>query len=341
MTPSGGAGVMMASLLQHLKRSGWEVDVALRGAGLVQTVEGAHVSYYDTDAELLAILADSDVMITHLGGTPAAKRASRKTGLKVVQLVHNTSEYSVGFLGAGCDLAVYNSEWVSAYHYTRRESRLVKSWQGDGRSTVNRRVLTHWPSIVVRPPATEPRARIERPDDGYVTLVSMVPNKGPEIFYALAEANPRLPFMGVRGGYEAWLEDIRQTKNVRIHPHTRDMASVYKDTSVILMPSKYESYGLVAVEAMARGIPVIATDTPGLRECAGERFVVPERTVTAFQTRLDYVLSHYGAMSKLAGYRYDELYAQTKIDLKLFEHTLKELIDGDVRTPRVGSGLRD
>ncbi len=33
------------------------------------------------------------------------------------------------------------------------------------------------------------------------------------------------------------------------------------------MPSRSESWGRVALEAMAAGIPVIVGDTPGLREC--------------------------------------------------------------------------
>jgi glycosyltransferase involved in cell wall biosynthesis len=32
------------------------------------------------------------------------------------------------------------------------------------------------------------------------------------------------------------------------------------------MPSKYESWGRTATEAMCSGIPIICTDTPGLKE---------------------------------------------------------------------------
>ncbi|WP_262928542.1 glycosyltransferase family 4 protein [Streptomyces sp. CBMA152] len=45
---------------------------------------------------------------------------------------------------------------------------------------------------------------------------------------------------------------------------------VYSRSRVILMPSLYESWGRVAVEAFASGIPVIAHTTPGLVESMGE-----------------------------------------------------------------------
>ncbi|MFI1769152.1 glycosyltransferase family 4 protein [Streptomyces sp. NPDC020800] len=45
---------------------------------------------------------------------------------------------------------------------------------------------------------------------------------------------------------------------------------VYSRSRVMLMPSLYESWGRVAVEAFASGIPVIAHPTPGLVESLGE-----------------------------------------------------------------------
>jgi len=40
----------------------------------------------------------------------------------------------------------------------------------------------------------------------------------------------------------------------------------YRDSDVILMPSRYESFGLVAIEAFAAGTPVIALASGGLKE---------------------------------------------------------------------------
>lgn len=52
-------------------------------------------------------------------------------------------------------------------------------------------------------------------------------------------------------------------------PHSQ-MADVYRAADVVLVPSRSESFGLVAAEAQASGVPVIAANTGGLAH------VVPE-----------------------------------------------------------------
>jgi D-inositol-3-phosphate glycosyltransferase len=38
------------------------------------------------------------------------------------------------------------------------------------------------------------------------------------------------------------------------------MAEVYRDADLLLFPTRYESFGLVVIEAMAAGLPVIVSD---------------------------------------------------------------------------------
>lgn len=53
-------------------------------------------------------------------------------------------------------------------------------------------------------------------------------------------------------------------------------ASLLKQARIIVMPSRYETYGLVAIEAMAHGIPLVASNLPELREVAdGGALLVP------------------------------------------------------------------
>lgn len=71
----------------------------------------------------------------------------------------------------------------------------------------------------------------------------------------------------------AWLKSIHAA-NLLDHPHVRfggivDRArldDMYSIADIVVMPSRYESFGLVAIEAMAAGAPVVALKVGGLAE---------------------------------------------------------------------------
>lgn len=51
-----------------------------------------------------------------------------------------------------------------------------------------------------------------------------------------------------------------------LSPFTRDIQSHYAQSSVYVLSSRWEGFGLVLVEAMAHGLPIIASDLPVTRE---------------------------------------------------------------------------
>ena len=68
-----------------------------------------------------------------------------------------------------------------------------------------------------------------------------------------------------------------------------DLPRYYNAADVCVVPSYYESFGLVAVEALACGTPVIASRVGGLPKVVkhGENgLLVPERTAAAFATSI-------------------------------------------------------
>jgi D-inositol-3-phosphate glycosyltransferase len=68
----------------------------------------------------------------------------------------------------------------------------------------------------------------------------------------------------------------------------------YSAADVVVVPSHYESFGMVALEAMACGAPVIASDVGGLSfvvEDGRTGFLVPERDPPALADRLHRVLA--------------------------------------------------
>lgn len=82
-------------------------------------------------------------------------------------------------------------------------------------------------------------------------------------------------------GAEGWRSDatiqrLRDTPSVVWRgPATRDdLVPLYRGALALVLPSWYEGFGLPVVEAMACGTPVVVSDTPALREIAGDAALV-------------------------------------------------------------------
>lgn len=123
-------------------------------------------------------------------------------------------------------------------------------------------------SIVVNPPVYA--EEYERRTGQYVTMVNLTTQKGYGEFLHCANCFQHLKFMGVEGGYNTQMRQQSVWKNIHFKPHLPSLQPYLKDTGVLLVPSKNESWSLCASEAQACGIPVIAADLPGIRENLGD-----------------------------------------------------------------------
>jgi len=102
-----------------------------------------------------------------------------------------------------------------------------------------------------------------------VTMISPCPSKGLPILLRLALMLPSVCFLCVSTVWTKSLHEVqlRAHPNIEVVPGMDDVGSIYERTGVLLVPSLWaEAFGLVALEAQLRGIPVVSTDACGLAE---------------------------------------------------------------------------
>jgi phosphatidyl-myo-inositol alpha-mannosyltransferase len=83
----------------------------------------------------------------------------------------------------------------------------------------------------------------------------------------VAPPDPRLP-LELRPPWEA-LHGLSSTYDVLFRGRVFDVREAYQETDIVLCPSREESFGRIAAEAMMNGIPVVASDIPAYRELIG------------------------------------------------------------------------
>jgi len=230
---------------------------------------------------------NADIVITHLDFTAKAHNICRvlmKHNLYAI--IHNTFVNNLQANRPGQFNLIYNSEYTAALNLPQR-------------------------SVICRPPIVPERYLRKKTGENAITLVNCWPDKGGQVLMELARIMPDRKFIGVLGGYG---EQVRANlPNLEYVTNSPNMADVYARTQILIQPSKYESYGKAACEALACDIPVICTDTPGLKESLSYAGIFVERSAEAYKQAIE--ATDIKAQIKLCRQRTAELVEQTKTDL--------------------------
>lgn len=309
---NAGAETTLHDVLRLLKKD-YQVQALLStpkdGGSESYVIDGVKVQGFSSKRDPFMWFPGHTV-ISQLECAARAHLVGAELGVPTIQLVHNTTEYSLG-ISRFCDLNVYNCEATrlahEAYGVTKR-------------------------SVVMYPLIDPQLYRVDHPsaDDGYVTLINLSDgtapfyDKGYRTFYGLAERYPDLRFLGVIGGYgtQAIRTDL---PNVTFMDHTTNPLEIYRKTSVLLCPATIESFGRVAVEAAASGIPSISSNLPGPMEANVSIEYLDPEDLDSWNSSLNAILSNYQAYSEYALEASRTISYYTELQKKNFLQMIEEM----------------
>jgi len=144
---------------------------------------------------------------------------------------------------------------------------------------------------VIHPPIYGPGPFVHHGSGAWITMINPCAVKGISIFLGLADAIPDRAFAALPG-WGTTAADRRALDahaNVRTLRNCNNIDDVLQNTRVLLVPSLwFEGFGLIVVEAMLRGIPVVSSDAGGLAEAKrGTGFVIPVAPIEKYEAVFD------------------------------------------------------
>ena len=193
----------------------------------------------------------------------------------------HTHGYKAGIMGR-LAAQIAGVPVVSTFHAGERGAFPVSLYQAiDGltaclatRIAVNREIAAGLPfgAHVIRNFIVMPTMGPRREKRGIVGFVGRLSHeKGPDLFCEIAEmsgSNLEFHIFG-DGPMRAELE-ARHGARVRFRGLQTDMDSVWREISLLMMPSRAEGMPMAALEALAHGIPVAAARVGALPDLLGE-----------------------------------------------------------------------
>jgi glycosyltransferase involved in cell wall biosynthesis len=300
-TDPAGSEQMLQAMLTYLDRCGHTVAVVVpRADGDPSLSPVRHI--YSRD--VVSAARGADVLLTQHLASKAAMAAARRLDLPVVHVLHGNfrSTKIVVRKARPATGLVFNSQWIR------------EDW-----ATIRPELPRH----VVFPPVDPAEYAVPR-RDALVTQINLAKNGA--LLWKVARLLPETRFLAVQGGYGR--QDIPKVvpNNVEVIAPTDDPAGeIYARTRILLVPSLYESWGRVGMEAASSGIPVIASAMPGLQESLGDAGLFCDLERPADWAEAITALSDpgvYAAYAEMACRRAGEVWAETQLQLEGLEQFL-------------------
>lgn len=295
---------MSSELLESIVHAGHDVVVFADMVKQAYERNGVHVK---SRSEFDKFKRSFDLVYSHTDLGVTGYLVSKLQKIPYVGVVHNTGE-------------------LNRVHVARYKPTLTV-WNSES----TRQALGGSGGLVCSSPLRIKDHKSNRGDA--VTLINLTESKGVEVLIDLANALPQAAFLGVAGGYgyqEHGRVAMAGAEVLGPIPHQLMPSQVWSRTAILLVPSREESWGRVAAEALCSGIPVIAHPTAGLRECLGDAGIFIDRDdQAAWRKEVERLLADpkaYASASKRSAARAQSLEKQTGYQLASFIEALEALV---------------
>lgn len=261
-----GSESYINTIMKYLVSKGHEVHVLTKPKMAKNGEERDGILFntnLDNDEEVEKEYLWADMVCTQIQFTPVVLPLIRHYNKPLIYLIHNN--HSVHFWEVkqeDCWLAVYCADWIKKWHNTEYK------WSP-------KKEMTFYPPVLFDEYKITDEVILGTRE--CITLVNRCENKGALTLNQAARDLPDYKFLAVKGSYAEQINSF-PAKNIELVNHTSSMVKdVYSRSKIVIMPSKKETWGMVAIEAMCSGIPVVSHPTSGLVEACGNAGIFVSR----------------------------------------------------------------
>lgn len=246
-TRASGGNTYDRRVRDGLRAAGWTVDV------------------HEIDGDLATLVAsipdDALALVDGLVASPAPEvlvPAARRVCLVVLLHMPLGDEREARVLSAARAI-------VTTSHWTRRA--LVER-----HPLLAGRVHVAAPGVEAAPLAAQSTNAGQM-----LSVAAVIPGKGHDVLVdalaLLAVPGWNCLCVGSLDRDRTFAADVRRRADHRVRfagaQSETEVARAYANADVLVLPTRFETYGMVLTEALARGVPVVAADVGGVREAVG------------------------------------------------------------------------
>lgn len=286
-TLGGGAERVFVAVVNGLHRRGHDVTVMT-----FEPVDAPSFYRLDDSVRRLDIGARERGKLGQMALLPAARRAIKRLAPELVVAFMPSSYVPLAAALALSGVPLIASEHNVPERYRRQPARwlsmVMSSWLVRRFTAVSAQMQQAYPapirtkmSVLPNPVTVDPDMRADvagkDPDGGVIVSVGRLHKQKDHLtlIRAFALLATDFPGWGIRilgdgderGSIEAEIKRLGLGSRVILAGTVRDIGAEYSAAQIYAIPSRYESFGLATVEAIAHGLPAIGfADCPGTNE---------------------------------------------------------------------------